>query len=126
MKSSIAVASWILLAVSCGCSDKKGAAGAAASAPPTASETPPVAKEAPKPAPADVVLEPVLKALKCDKKSKTDSCRLLTEFSEAARFVPQTPAGEGRWIGNAFVREKGLENKQLILLWAKEVPTSHV
>lgn len=82
--------------------------------------------EAPRPAPADLGLEPMLKDLKCDKKVKTDSCRILTDFAAGSRWTAQTPAGEGRWLGQAFVREKGVEKKQLILLWAKQMPTSQV
>jgi len=110
-----------------GCDEKTAKPGVALAAP-SASEGPAPVKvlEAPRPAPADIVIEPLLKELKCDKKSKTDSCRLLTEFSSATRWVAQTPAGEGRWVGNAFVREKGVEKKQLMLLWAKQMPTSQV
>lgn len=113
-----------------GCESKKEKASAAApsaSSPTTSEATAPVRSvEAPRPAPVDIDLGPLVKHLKCDKKSKTESCRLLNEFAEGARFVAQTPAGEGRWIGNAYVREKGKETKQLLLLWAKQVPTSQV
>jgi hypothetical protein len=68
----------------------------------------------------------MLKELKCDKKSKSDTCRVLSDFASGTRWLAQMPAGEGRWIGNAFVREKGVDTRQLILLWAKQMPTSQV
>ena len=112
---------------SVGCEGEK-AKKTSASAAPSAEPAPAPIKvvDAPKPAPVDVVLEPLLKDLKCDKKAKTESCRILTEFATAQRWSAQTPAGEGRWIGQAFAREKGMEKKELILLWAKQVPTSQV
>lgn len=113
-----------------GCESNKGkvAIGASAASAPTApAEAAPIkTAEAPRQAPADVDVAPLIKNLKCDKKAKTDSCRILNEFAEGSRFIAQTPAGEGRWIGNAFVREKGKETKRLMLLWAKQVPTSQV
>jgi hypothetical protein len=110
-----------------GCEDKKPKASTASATPSAASVPEPIkVTEAPRPAPDDIVLEPLLKELKCDKKSKMDTCRILNEFAVATRWSVQTPAGEGRWIGNAFVREKGVEKKQLILLWAKQMPTSQV
>jgi hypothetical protein len=110
-----------------GCEAKKPKPSVASAAPSSVGAAmPPKVAEPPRPAPEDIVLEPLLKSLKCDKKSKIDSCRILNEFAGATRFLPQTPAGEGRWVGNAFVREKGEEKRQLFLLWAKQVPTSQV
>lgn len=117
----------VLVSLTC-CESKKAGPGAAASAASSAPSVPPVkvVDAPPRPAPADIVLEPLLKELKCDKKAKTDSCRVLTEFSEGKRWIAQTPAGEGRWFGLAFVRDKGVEKKQLMILWAKQMPTSQV
>ncbi len=126
-KAAVALALFVAVL---GCEDKKQkatAASAAASATSVASVPEPnKVAEAPRPAPADIVLDPLLKDLKCDKKSKADSCRVLNEFAEATRWIVQTPAGEGRWIGQAFVRDKGVEKKQLLMLWAKTMPTSQV
>jgi len=110
-----------------GCEEKKGQPPSAASAALASAAAEPVkVAEPPRPAPSDLGLEPLIKSLKCDKKSKADSCRIMGEFAEGKRFIAQTPAGEGRWIGNAFVREKGIEKKQLMILWAKQVPTGQV
>lgn len=96
------------------------------SATPVASVAAPEPPPPPRPAPADVELEPYLKDLKCQKSSTSEACRLLTEFAEAKRWSFNVPAGEGRWVGNAIIREKGVETKQLMILWAKRVPTAQV
>lgn len=138
IKAAVPVA---MLVVALGCDDKKPKATAASAAPSVAAAPEPVkVAEAPRPAPADIVLDPLFKDLKCERANdgskdknkkktaaaKTESCRVLGEFADASRWSAQTPAGEGRWIGQAFVREKGVETKQLLLLWAKTVPTSQV
>ena len=119
---------WLLLPFAIpGCDQKKPLPSAASATSTAVAEASPIKiAEAPRPAPADIVLDPILKELKCDKKSKSDSCRILNEFAGAARWSGQTPAGEGRWIGNAYVRDKGVEKRQLLLLWAKQMPTSQV
>jgi hypothetical protein len=53
-------------------------------------------------------------------------CRLLNEFAVAARFAPQLPSGEGRWIGNAYALEKEGHKSELMLLSASQMPTSTV
>jgi hypothetical protein len=126
MKSIRAVA-WLSLVLAVfGCEEEKPKPAAAAPSASVEAAPPAKAAEAPRPAPADLVLEPLLKDLKCEKKSTRDSCRVLEEFGQGSRWIAQTPAGEGRWIGNAFVRDKGVEKKQLVILWAKQVPTSQV
>jgi len=127
MKVFQAAVSLALAVAVLGCDEKKpkpaqaSASSAVASAPAPAKPI-----ETPRPAPADILLEPLQKALKCDKKSKTESCRVINEFAAATRWSVQTPAGEGRWVGQAFVRDQGVEKKQILLLWAKQMPTSQV
>ncbi|MGC4063675.1 MAG: hypothetical protein QM784_03335 [Polyangiaceae bacterium] len=113
----------LLLAVACDEPTKKGAAPSAAPSPSAIpATTPPTARIAP----ADVDLTSSLKDLKCGDKATTDSCRILTEFRDAKSWNFNLPSGEGRWVGNAFVREKGSEKKQLLILWAKRMPTAQV
>jgi hypothetical protein len=73
-----------------------------------------------------VDLAAFVKDLKCGDKATTESCRLLTEFRDAKTWNFKLPAGEGRWVGNAILREKGAEKKQLMILWAKRMPTAQV
>jgi hypothetical protein len=114
----------LLLAVAC---DDKPTKKTAASAAASVAEAPVVTAQPPAPrAPADVQLESYLKDLKCDKKATTDSCRILLEFAEGKRATFNMPSGEGRWVGNAYIREKGVEKKQITMFWAKRVPTAQV
>jgi hypothetical protein len=113
----------LLVAVGCDDQPKKTIATAAPSVNVAPEVTPPAAT---RPAPADIELDSYVKELKCGKKATTDSCRLLQEFSVAKRWTFNLPSGEGRWVGNAFVREKGIEKKQLMILWAKRMPTAQV
>jgi hypothetical protein len=78
------------------------------------------------PAASDITLDSYFKDLKCGKKATTESCRILQEFSTAKKWSFNLPSGEGRWVGNALVREKGVEKKQLLILWAKRMPTAQV
>jgi hypothetical protein len=77
-------------------------------------------------APADVDVAALKKKLACENAARRQACRLLNEFGEAARFVPQIPSGEGRWIGTAYTLAKGPEKSDLILLSAVQAPTSTV
>ncbi|MGE5786333.1 MAG: hypothetical protein ACM3ZE_17170 [Myxococcales bacterium] len=129
MKLTRAAATLCIGLASFGCEGAKArsdSSGAVSAAPSSAAVEPAKVIEPPRPAPADLGLEPLIKSPTCDKNSQADSCRVVAEFAEGKRFIAQTPAGEGRWIGNAFVREKGIEKKQLLILWAKQVPTSQV
>lgn len=122
-RDAVCLITCLLLPVACAEKAKKAAPAPSSSAAAASVETqaPPA-----RPSPADVDLAPYLKDLKCGKKATTDCCRLLGEFAEAKRWSFNTPSGEGRWVGNAFVREKGAEKKQLMILWAKRVPTAQV
>jgi hypothetical protein len=108
-----------------GCDEKTSMTAASTTPSANAPSTVEPVVAAPPPA-ADVVLDSYLKDLKCTKKTTADSCRLLQEFSEAKRCNITLPSGEGRWVGYAFVREKGVEKKQLMILWAKRMPTAQV
>lgn len=110
---------------SCDKSESKKTASPAA---PTASEAPAaVSMPTPAPpAPADVNVNALGEDLKCPKSGAKQACRIVKEFAQAQRFTAQTPSGEGRWVGQAFIVEKGVEKQREIILWAKRVPTSQV
>ncbi len=88
---------------------------------PTVTEAPVIA-----PAPADLDMAALEKDLGCPKTGPKQSCRIIKEFSQSQRFTAHTPSGEGRWIGQAFIVEKGTETERELILWAKSVPTSQV
>jgi hypothetical protein len=114
----------LLVAVAC---DDKAPKKTVAAAAPSAVETQAVTAPPPtRVAPADVQLESYLNDLKCGKKASTDSCRILMDFSTGTRATFNMPSGKGRWVGNAFIRDKGVEKKQITMFWAKRVPTGQV
>jgi hypothetical protein len=92
-----------------------------------ASDTPRAAQAVPAPpAPADIDVNALSNDLKCGKTGPKQACRVIKEFAQAQRFTGQTPSGEGRWVGQVFTVEKGVETERPIILWAKRVPTSQV
>jgi hypothetical protein len=99
-------------------------ASPATSAPvPTIPPVPPALAQV---APADLDVDGLKKTLACASGRKRSTCRILNDFGNAARFAPQIPSGEGRWIGNAFALEKQAPKSDLLLLSVSRVPTSTV
>jgi hypothetical protein len=94
-------------------------------APSAVAAAPTVSAPAP-PAPADINVNALGEDLKCPKSGPKQACRIIKEFAQSKRFTAQTPSGEGRWVGQAFIVEKGVEKQREIVLWAKRVPTSQV
>lgn len=96
------------------------------SSPTTQAESLPSAAPVAPAAPADMDVSALEKDLNCAKTGPKQACRVVKEFALAQRYTARTPSGEGRWIGRAFVVEKGVETEREIILWAKVVPTSQV
>ncbi len=119
------VCAWALMsAAACDkAQEKKSASTAATSA--TAEPPAPVAAATP-PAPADMDVTALERDLNCSKTGPKQVCRVLKEFGSAQRYTAKTPSGEGRWVGQAFTVEKGVEKEREIILWAKSIPTSQV
>ena len=107
-----------------GSSEAPSASSAASAKPPA---PPPTQAPAalPAAAPADIDVAAIRKKLGCTD-GRRALCRVLGEFAEANRFAPQIPSGEGRWIGTAYLTEKGAEKSELLLLSAVQAPTSTV
>ena len=103
--------------------DKKGVSSAAASA--AVEPAPSVAPVVP-PAPTDMDVTALERDLNCSKSGPKQACRILKEFAASQRYTARTPSGEGRWVGQAFTVEKGVEKERELILWAKSVPTSQV
>jgi hypothetical protein len=87
---------------------------------------PPAEPALPAALPADLDVAALKKKLACVGDTRRQSCRILNEFEGAARFAPQIPSGEGRWIGNAYKMEKNAEKSELVVVSASQVPTSTV
>src|SRR5262249_41015453 len=95
-----------------------------ASAPQAAAE--PVRQALPAAAPTDLDVAALKKKLGCAGDTRRQACRILDEFELASGFAPQIPSGEGRYIGNAYILEKGAEKSELLMLSVSQVPTATV
>ncbi len=110
-----------------GCDKAATNKSAGPSAPSTVEPAPSASQPVPvPPAPADIQVEALLEELKCAKAGPKQACRVIKEFAQAQRFTAQPPSGEGRWVGQAYTVDKGVEKKKESILWAKRVPTSQV
>jgi hypothetical protein len=81
---------------------------------------------APAPAPDDLHIEALQKDLGCSDKARGNACRILADFASAERWALDTPSGEARWFGNGYIREKGAEKRELLIVYAKTAPTAQV
>lgn len=97
-------------------------ASAAAPPPPAAlASAPPAAA----PAPPDLDLAAVQKALKCGGE-KTGACGVLAKVASCTAWNPSVPSGDGRWLGHGWLVEGGKTTEQLTLVRARRVPTNEV
>lgn len=94
--------------------------------PSAAPEPAPSVASPPPPAPTDMDVTALERDLNCSKTGPKQACRILKEFASAQRYTAKTPSGEGRWVGQAYTVEKGVEKEREIILFAKAVPTSQV
>jgi hypothetical protein len=84
-------------------------------------------KPPPRALPPDLDLAPLTKALGCGTgKAKRKACDVLREFEGAGRFTGDTPSGDSRWFGQAYVVEKGSERAEFVSLVSRRVPTARV
>jgi hypothetical protein len=114
-----------------GCDKPAPGSATASSSAPLVASAPPAATTAAEPAlpaaaPPDLDVGTLKKKLGCTGDTRRQACRILNEFGDAARFSPQIPSGEGRWIGNAYTLEKAAEKSELMVVSASQVPTSQV
>jgi hypothetical protein len=120
----------VMLAQACdkGSAPKPADASAPAPQPEAAAEQPQEKQAAETPPPSDVDLATLKKDLGCADKSvkSKHACRILDEFGEAGPWSLETPSGEARWIGYAYVIESGVEKRQMLVVWGKQVPTAEV
>ncbi|MBN2193009.1 MAG: hypothetical protein JW751_09355 [Polyangiaceae bacterium] len=92
---------------------------------PVPSAAPSPAREA-QPPPEDLDITVAKADLKCKGTKGPEACRILEEFSAAARWEADMPSGEGRWLGQAFIVAKGVERREILLMNARRVPTAQV
>ncbi len=92
----------------------------AAATAPTALPTPP-SKVTP-----DIDVTALQKKLRCASSAHRDACRILDEFTSGGNWRLRVPSGQGRWAGNAFSIAAGKDKADLLVLSAREVPTSTI
>lgn len=77
----------------------------------------------PPPAPADLNLAALSDRLDCPKHTRQAACRIVAGFQKAGPWDWKRPARRARWIGYQYKVDKGVEKRELIILFAKEIPT---
>jgi hypothetical protein len=114
--------------VLCACGDEAARARASASA--RASTSAPAsatgADEPPAPPPGDLDPGPLRKALKCESGATSGPCGVLDKLSTCKPWSAVAPSGEGRWLGQGHVVERGKAARQVTVMRARRVPTSEV
>ncbi len=108
----------------CGCDDppKPVPATPSASAA-TASTTSSAAPSLPKPNP--LAVDELKKSLECGAAGH-GPCEILAGFSECTEWSPVTSSGDGRWLGEGHVVEKGAFVDEYTILRSKRVALSEV
>jgi hypothetical protein len=127
---------WILglFSIFLACQNKASPSKAAASASAKPSASPgveamvlPDNSNVPKSYPSDINLTEVKRKLDCTKGTTKQACSVLKEFESASsRFTGETPSGESRWFGKAYVVEKGAERMEYLMLLSRHLPTAKV
>jgi hypothetical protein len=126
---------WILglLSILIGCQSKVSPSKAAASASAKPATVPSVQamvlpdnSNVPKSYPSDIKLTEVKQQLDCAKGTLKNACAVVKEFESAPRFKADTPSGESRWFGKAYIVEKGTERMEYLMLVSRTVPTATV
>jgi hypothetical protein len=86
-----------------------------------------IAVEAAAPAPPpDIDVHALERQLHCPNRFHAHACRIVHEFAEATRGIGQAPSGYGRFMGNAFRVDKGVEKHDFVVLAASNVNASTV
>jgi hypothetical protein len=78
------------------------------------------------PAPADLDVASMQKALKCASDAKSGPCGVLAKMAKCSAWDPMVPSGDGRWLGHGWVVEGAKTTDQIALLRARAVPLSEV
>lgn len=111
--------------------DKSGSQNSAASGSAQSAASAPVAQPKndapPPPAPDDLKVAALQKALKCNAESKNLSCRVLNTFaSSCTPWNAVSPSGDARYLGRAEIVEGSKVSEQIVILRSKRVPSVDV
>jgi hypothetical protein len=78
------------------------------------------------PLPPDLDVRALERQLHCPDRRHAHACRILHEFGRATHGMAQAPSGYGRFMGNAFRVERGVEKHDLVVLAASNVNAATV
>ncbi len=73
------------------------------------------------PLPPDLDVQALERQLHCPDRRHAHACRILREFGRATHGMSQAPSGYGRFMGNAFRVDKGVEKHDFVVLAASNV-----
>lgn len=79
---------------------------------------------APPPAPADIDATPLVEQLRCPNRQTEGACRVIESFQKADAWAWKRPAREARWVGYVYDVTQGVETREIVILFAKEIPTA--
>jgi len=80
---------------------------------------------APPPAP-DLDVHALERQLNCPNRYHAHACRILREFAAAAHGMSQAPSGQGRFMGDAYRVDHGVERHDFVVLAASNVNAATV
>jgi hypothetical protein len=80
----------------------------------------------PPPAPSDLDVASLQKALKCGGDTKSGPCGVLARMAKCTAWDPDVPSGDGRWLGHGWVVDGAKTTDQITVLRARRAPTSEV
>jgi hypothetical protein len=84
------------------------------------------AAEPPPPAPDDLDLAALQKALKCPAEPKSGPCKVLVSFAACKPWNAVSPSGDARYLGRAYIVEGAKTTEQITVVRSKRVPSSEV
>jgi hypothetical protein len=97
---------------------------APSAAPPPAAPPPPAAEAMP--APDDLDVASLQKALKCAANAKEGPCGILTRYTTCTPWSAATPSGDGRYLGRGFAVDGAKTTESVVVLRARRAPLNEV
>jgi hypothetical protein len=85
-----------------------------------------VAEAAAPPLPPDVDVKSLERQLHCPGGRHANACRILRAFDHATQGIGQAPSGQGRFVGNEFRVDHGVEKRDIVMLLAANAPAASV
>jgi hypothetical protein len=117
----------VTVSFACAESGGGGAAPTATSAAPASAPSPPTTSAQPAeamPAPDDLDVAGLKKALKCAADAKSGPCGVLVAFGSCVTWNIAVPSGDGRWIGRGHRVEGGKTTDEFTMFRARRVPSN--